>query len=150
MMHEPWSYSYIAHTRLFYVTPAFILCLVKEKCTSVVSFIVSSGEAPTRHSCVFVCVHTCVYMIIYMHAYVLYMCAHLHMLFTGARFLAPGSETDSTCATRPTSTLHGPALYICPGILPCQRSTVVKCWMRLGCFIALCLNRNLPVSLTFP
>lgn len=49
-----------------------------------------------------------------------------------------------------------PFTWPCPGIPPCQRSSVVKWCMGMGvsmcvrCFIALCLNRTLPVLLTFP
>ncbi len=60
------------------------------------------------------CVCVCAYFRVcdYMPVCLVYACTSAYA-FTGAMFLAPGRETDSTCATR-GSPLHGPALVFCP------------------------------------
>lgn len=51
-----------------------------------------------------------------------YVCTSAHA-FSAAMFLAPSTETDPFCG------IEAAFLWPCPGILSCQGSSVVKCYM---------------------
>ena len=101
------------HACLFYVTPALILYLVKEICKPVVLSIFSPGEEiwGSLHSHVYV--HTGVETIW------LYACKHICICFYWSHALSSRDRNWFHLCY-----MSKPFPWPCPGILPCQSSSV--------------------------